>query len=84
MRYELNAVREYTDRNGEKKTAWNRVGIMFPAKQGDGFTILLDAVPAPQDGQFKIIARPPKQREQGQPGYAAQSQAEYVADDSPW
>lgn len=50
-----------TERGG--KTYFNRIGVAFPAKQGPGWNILLDAMPAPQDGQFKILLREPRQRE---------------------
>lgn len=56
-RYDLLTVREY-ERNGETKTSFTRVGVMFPSKNGDGFNIQLDALPV--DG--KLIARPPQQR----------------------
>lgn len=50
------------ERNG--KTYSVRLGTAFPFKEGkDGFTILLDAVPAPQDGQFKMNLFPPKPRD---------------------
>jgi len=58
-RYELSSVREV---NG--KRYWTRLGTMFPHRNGDGFNIILDAVPASQDGQFKIVAMVPKERDQ--------------------
>lgn len=62
--YELSAPVE-RESQGQTKTYWiNRVGVMFPAKNGDGFTILLDAVPtSAASGQIKIIAKPPRPRD---------------------
>lgn len=49
-------------REKDGKTYWNRVGVAFPAKQGPGWTIYLDSVPAPVDGQYKIMLMAPKPR----------------------
>lgn len=55
------SVRESND-----KSFWTKIGVAFPAKQGAGWTVLLDAIPAPVDGQFKIMLREPlPPREQG-------------------
>lgn len=50
-------------REKDGKTYWNRVGVAFPAKQGPGWTVYLDSVPAPVEGQYKIILMEPKPRE---------------------
>lgn len=57
------AVRESND-----KFYFTKIGVAFPAKQGPGFTILLDAMPAPTEGQFKILLREPlpPREQQGQ------------------
>ena len=74
-------------REKDGKTYWNRVGVAFPAKQGPGWTIYLDSIPAPVEGQFKIMLMAPKPKE-GQSsggGYAGPSSAN--VDDipfSPW
>lgn len=46
-------------RESEGKSYFTRIGVAFPAKQGAGFTILLDAMPASAEGQFKILLREP-------------------------
>jgi hypothetical protein len=61
-RYDALCVREYTDNHGETKTSWTRVGVAFKARQGDGYTLFLDAMPASVDGQYKIMLRPPRPR----------------------
>jgi len=49
----------------EGKTYWNRIGTMFPAKDGNGYSIVLDAYPLPdKEGRVSLIAREPKPREQ--------------------
>lgn len=69
-RMEVLAFREYTV-NGEKRTAKTKVGMMFRHRQGgEGWTITLDAIPAPQDGQFRLVAFPP-QPKQDRAGYGA-------------
>lgn len=46
------------------KTYWNRVGTMFPAKDGNGFSVVLDAYPLPdKEGRVSCIAREPKPRD---------------------
>lgn len=57
-RYDLLSVRES---NG--KAYFSKLGAMFPNKNGDGFNIVLDAIPAPNDGQFRLIAKVPQDRD---------------------
>ncbi len=55
-----------TVRESNGKSFWTKIGVAFPAKQGGGWSVLLDAMPAPVEGQFKIILREPlPPREQG-------------------
>ncbi len=67
-------------RESNGKSYFTRIGVAFPAKQGDGWSILLDAMPAPTDGQFKILLREPlpprdavsqapRQQQQAHPSY---------------
>jgi hypothetical protein len=40
---------------------WLPIGAAFPHQSGDGFNIILQALPLPNgDGQCKIVLRPPK------------------------
>jgi hypothetical protein len=48
------AVREDTI-----KSYWTKIGVAFPAKN-DGFIILLDAIPAAMEGQYKVVLKPSK------------------------
>lgn len=56
-RYDALTVRESGDKN-----YWTRIGVAFPAKNGDGYTVLLDAMPASSDGQYKIFLREPREK----------------------
>lgn len=61
-RYDVLAVREYVS-HGEKKTAWTNVGVAFQSRDGRGFSVFLHAIPAPQDGQYKLVLREPQARD---------------------
>jgi hypothetical protein len=40
---------------------WLPIGAAFPHQNGDGFNVVLQALPLPdKDGQCKIVLRPPK------------------------
>ena len=40
---------------------WLAIGAAFPHQSGDGFNVVLQALPIPNgDGQCKIVLRPPK------------------------
>lgn len=58
--FEVKTVRE---REG-KDAVWTRVGTMWPARQGDGFSITLDALPLPgADGSVRLIISRPKPKD---------------------
>ena len=52
-----------TVRESNGKSYFTKVGAAFPNRDGKGYTILLDAMPAPTDGQFKIMLREPLPRD---------------------
>ena len=58
QRYDALTVRES---NG--KSYFTKIGALFPNKSGNGFTALLDAVPASTDGQYKILFKIPQDRD---------------------
>jgi hypothetical protein len=60
-----------TVRESNGKSYFTKVGAAFPNKDGKGYTVLLDAMPAPADGQFKIMLREPLPRD-GAPRQQAQ------------
>lgn len=63
QRLDVLATREYQTGHGETKTSFTRIGVALPNRRGDGYTLLLDAMPAPVDGQFKMLLMPPKTRD---------------------
>lgn len=46
-------------RESNGKSYFTKIGVAFPNKDGRGWSVLLDAIPAPVDGQFKIMLREP-------------------------
>lgn len=46
--------------NGRGNRIGARIGVVFNHNVGEGFTILLDAVPIPNEGQIELVAYPPK------------------------
>ena len=62
-------ARKYTTRDGDEKTAFTKVGAAFPTRTGDGFTVVLDAFPAPdrESGQYRILLMPPIERDNNRP-----------------
>ena len=54
----LDALSVREDKQGK---AWfSRIGVAWPSKDGLGYTVMLDAMPASTDGQYKIILTVPK------------------------
>ena len=47
-------VQEY-ERDGKTERSWNKVGVAFPHKEGEGFNLQLNALPL--DG--KLVVLPP-------------------------
>ena len=56
------AYRAYTVVKHEgKDDFWLAIGAAFPHQSGDGFNVILQALPIPNgDGQCKIVLRPPR------------------------
>lgn len=76
-RYDALTVRES---NG--KSYFTKIGAMFPNKNGDGFTLVLDAVPASNEGQYRILLVTPKPRDgqSGQRSEGNQSRGSFADD----
>jgi hypothetical protein len=60
-------ARKYTDRDGNEKSAFTRIGTAF-ATQSGGYSVVLDAMPAPeaaQNGgmQYRLLLMVPKPRD---------------------
>lgn len=79
---EAKAVREY-EKDGETKKQWINLGMAFPHREGGGYTILLNAIPAPDaTGQWKIMLLPPRERDDDRPP-PRQQERTYAARRSP-
>lgn len=55
-----------TVRESNDKSYFTKIGAAFPNKDGKGWTVLLDAMPASNEGQFKIMLREPLPPREGQ------------------
>jgi hypothetical protein len=62
-RYEAVAVRRYEDKDGNEKSAFTNIGVAWPMKERDGYSLRLHAMPAPEDGEYVILLMPPKPKE---------------------
>jgi hypothetical protein len=60
MTTRLDAIAFKKTQNG--KTYAVRLGSAAPKKDGEGYTVYLDAIPAPTDGQWVITLAPPRER----------------------
>jgi hypothetical protein len=69
-----------TVRESNGKSYFTKIGVAFPAKSGNGYSVLLDAVPASVDGQYKILLTEPKERTNDTPRQQPARQAEYDED----
>ena len=72
-----------TVRESNGKSYFTKIGVAFPARNGNGFSVLLDAMPAPTDGQFKILLMEPKERDAGR-GQRAETQTADLDDSVPF
>lgn len=56
----------FTVREDKGRSYWTRIGVAFPNKE-QGFVVLLDAMPASIEGQYKIVVLPPSEKPQDTP-----------------
>jgi hypothetical protein len=77
QRYEAVAVRKF-EQNGETKSAFTNIGVAFPMRDRDGYSLRLHCLPAPVDGEYQILLFPPKPKDdrssgrQDRPSYGRQ------------
>jgi hypothetical protein len=57
-RYDVLTSRKYTDKQGNEKTSWTKIGTAFACRDGVSLNVTLDAFPV--NGQLYIT--PPKPR----------------------
>jgi hypothetical protein len=74
-------ARDYTARDGTKKTAWTKIGSAFPGRNG-GYLLVLDALPLPgPDGACKVNLMVPRERDGQRPQAQRQSDSQTGGDD---
>lgn len=77
-RYDLMTGRK--DKDG--KTFWQRVGVMFPAKSGEGFAIKLEAYPLPNEkGEVWLAAFVPHDKDGRLPSRGTSNTSRRVDED---
>lgn len=42
-------------KGSDERTYWRKVGVAFPLKNREGYSLKLDFMPAPTDGAFEFI-----------------------------
>ena len=52
----------YAKENKGGNTFWNKCGVAFLSKNGSGYNLILDAIPAPQEGAYKLFLFEPKDK----------------------
>lgn len=52
-----------TVREHNNKSYWTKIGAAFPNRNGPGYIVRLDAMPASNEGQFTIHLREPLPRD---------------------
>ncbi|HEX8413760.1 MAG TPA: hypothetical protein VF637_07720 [Sphingomicrobium sp.] len=62
-----------TVRESNGKSFWTKIGAAFPNKNGAGYIVRLDAMPASVDGQFSIHLREPLPKDGQAPRQSAGS-----------
>jgi hypothetical protein len=79
QRLDALVVREYTDAQGETRASFTKIGTAFAAKNGPGYTLVLDALPMPtmyRDGKLscRVLLKEPQPRDGQQQGGQRQQQ----------
>jgi len=63
--YDVLSPRKYTDKSGQEKTTFLKLGVAFDNKNSDGFNIMLHANPLPdKDGEVRLICKKSKPKDQ--------------------
>jgi hypothetical protein len=68
QRYDAVAVRRYKDRDGNEKSQFTTIGIAWPMKDKDGYTLRLNAIPASVEGEYVILLMPPRPKDDNRAG----------------
>lgn len=73
------SLRAYTviKRGEGQDDFWMAIGAAFPHQSGDGYNVILQALPIPNgDGQCKIVLRPPKDADDDQRSRASNARTD--------
>ena len=62
-------------RESNGKSYFTKIGAAFPNKDGKGYSVVLDCMPAPVDGQFKVMLRAPLPKDGDRPARKQSSQS---------
>lgn len=72
-------------RENNGKSFWTKIGVAWASKNGPGYIVRLDAIPAPTEGQFVIHLREPQARDGNRSAPAQRSSAPAdLEDESPF
>lgn len=64
------------------KTYWLKIGAQFPAKDGNGWTVKLDALPLPdKEGNIWLSCKEPREKDNFSPTPAARGSLKDQLDD---
>lgn len=58
-------VRKGKGRDGNEQVFFTKIGVAFPVKSGEGYMLQLEAIPAPEDGAYRILLKPPQEKREG-------------------
>lgn len=48
---------------GDRKPIWRKIGVAFPLKNREGYTVKLELLPIPGDGAYEFILVEPSSKE---------------------
>lgn len=63
QRLDALAVRKYQDSQGNEKSAYLNIGVAWPMRDKEGYTLKLHAFPAPSEGEYVVLLVPPKPKD---------------------
>lgn len=78
-RYDLLTAREK-----DGKSYFTKIGVMFPNRNGDGFTAFFEALPIPGPDGCKVIVKRAEAKDAGQRQQAPRQAAPAFDDDVPY
>ena len=66
-RYDVLTGQKYTNRDGEEKTFFTKIGTMFRNKTGESFSLELIALPLPdKEGRVRLLVKEPQPKDGAQ------------------